>query len=119
MRRVAYGLLVLTALLGGCDTTKSNLEPSEPLAALDAVEATQLCRYTTDVLTDADLACDPAAPAGLTDFDACVAARPWDACPAPAEEPADVGSWEACVNARLGEACGADAEARCWHLRCL
>jgi hypothetical protein len=111
-------LLALVALLAGCDAS-SQLEPGEPLDALDAAETAQLCRFTTDLVQSPELSCDADAPAArLTDFDACTVDPPWDACPAPDGEVADIASWEDCVNRLLEDPCGAEAEARCWHFRC-
>lgn len=114
MRPLATLLLLL---LPACSGTKSNLEPSEPLANLGEPQRAQLCRYTTDVLAEVDTSCDPNAPS-LTDFDACTADPPWDECAVPTEEPNDVESWEDCVNRLLEEPCAAAANERCWHFRC-
>lgn len=115
MRRL---LPLLLLVIPACSGTKSQLEPAEPLTALDGVETAQLCRYTTDVLDGVETACDPYAPPALGGFDACTSDPPWDECPVPADEPNDVGSWEDCVNALSGETCGAFADERCWHFRC-
>ena len=103
-------LVVLSLVLGGC-TASSRLEPDEPLSALGSGETAQLCRFTVDQLAGVDTPCF----SHSRDFDACVAAPPWDACP-PGDRTADVGSWEACV--RASSACMADADS-CWHVACL
>ncbi|MCA9608964.1 MAG: hypothetical protein KC619_25360 [Myxococcales bacterium] len=104
-------LLALGAIwLGGCGVG-SRIDPAIPLAELQAGEDAQLCRFSVDVVSDTDAACVPYP----VDFDACLAAPPWAACPS-GDRPADVGSWEDCV--RASRDCAADAEV-CWHVACL
>ena len=99
------GFLVL-----GCGVG-SRLDTDIPLAELQPGEDTQLCRFTADVLADADATC----VSFPRSFDTCVASPPWAACPSSARV-ADVGSWERCVVA--SRECSADAEV-CWHVACL
>lgn len=103
--------------LAGCGEWHSTLEPEAPLEDLRPHAVTRLCRFTSDILGDADVAC---APPNARDFDACLDDPPWDDCaPDAGEAPYDVGSWEDCVNALDRAVCDSESQARCPHLRCL
>ena len=102
-------VVAVSLVVAGCGVS-SNLPEEASLATLDPGASAQLCRFTSDTLSETRETC----VSFTRDDDTCLDDPPWDDCPA-GDRAADVGSWEDCV--RAASACEASPDA-CWHVSC-